>query len=138
MTVTATVVKLEDGPRNAVFHLYATFSAAADVESAVKKVDVTTLSKMATLNKACTHLSLEKIAFSTTGGITVQLLWDATTPVNLLEVPVNEIGVFNFLKSSPIQNNSGAGKTGSVLLTTSAATAASSYDLVLSFRKKYE
>lgn len=158
MSVTASIVKLEDGPRNAVFHLTAEIGAA-DEETLVKKIDVTTLSLLGQStasatqpggqNAACTHLSLERIQFSTMG-LSVRLFWEGPANVGgaaLWSLPPNFTGHENFLKkTSPLQNPLAAGtRTGNVLLSTipfetdpALAPQDGRYDIMLWFRKKYE
>lgn len=145
MTVTATVVKLEDGPRNAVFHLSAEIGGG-DAEFNVKKIDVTTLSNLRGASvgiQNCTHLSLEKIQFNTVF-VGVKLDWEsgAGTHTRIWTMAPNFSDELDF-HQSPIQNNA-ASRTGNVLLSTvagdpdSAAPIDGRYDLWLWFRKKYE
>ena len=67
---------IQDGSRSAVFK----FTNVSDGtgESAVVKIDVSTLSADPVTGKACTSVEIEKIWYSTIG-MGVQILFDATT-----------------------------------------------------------
>jgi hypothetical protein len=144
MTVSASVVKLEDGPRNAVFHLYAEIGGG-DSEFNVKKVDVTTLSFLRgpSIGQPCTHLSLEKIQFNTVF-VAVKLEWESSlgTHARIWTMAPNFSEKFDF-HGSPINNNAPS-RTGNVLLSTlagdpdSASPIDGRYDIIAWFRKAYE
>ena len=58
-------------------------------------------------------------------GFDAQLLWDATTDVHAFELPQGVSGGIRFSDTGQhLVNNSGTGKTGSLLLTTSGLSAA--------------
>lgn len=142
MTVSATVVKLEDGPRNAVFHLYAEIGAG-DSEYNVKKIDVTTLANLVNRSQACTHLSLERIQYSISY-CGIKLEWEGSPNARIWTVPPQFSDHQDFRCSSPIQNNAPS-RTGNVLLTTlpfaqdpALEQNDQRYDIMLWFRKKYE
>ena len=100
-------------------------------ESAVLKVDVSTLVG------APTYVSIVKIQYAVVGMVAT-LLWDATTDVRIVDLAGN--GEFDF-DAGPVRNfrgltnNSGAGKTGDIMLTTVGHTAADSYTIILYMRK---
>lgn len=156
MTVSTTVVKLEDGPRNAIFHLYGEVTAG-DQEFNVKKVDITTLSLLGQSiagagqpggrNQAPTHLSLEEIKFAT-HNLMVHLVWESGvgTHARIWLCPPNFSDHQKFRRGQPINNNAPS-RTGNVLLSTvnetgsftnDAAALDGRYDIMLWFHKKYE
>jgi len=99
-------------------------------ESAVTKVDVSALSP------ACDEVALVRCDYAT-DGMAVRLLWDATADTLALLIPQNQHGHFDFRKSyrGCLRNNSGAGKTGDVQLTTVGHTSGDTYWIKLLFRK---
>lgn len=121
---------LEDGPRYYTVKL--TNISDGTGETAVKKVDVTTMHPKATL------VALESIQGSI-NGMGVELLWDATTKVNIVTLAEKSDINMDFLRQTgnTIKNNAGAGVTGNVLLTTIGAANNSFYSLVLRFKKSY-
>ena len=133
MADAVTTQVLEDGER-----LYiAKFTDISDGtgESAVVKVDVTTLNRNA-FNLACNGLKLNKI-WAQTDGMGLNILWDATTDVIVETVPQNIMYTADYSSFGGIPNNSGAGKTGNVLFTTVAASAGDRYTVILEFIKTY-
>ena len=133
MADAVTTQVLEDGER-----LYiAKFTDISDGtgESAVVKVDVTTLNRNA-FNLACNGVKLNKI-WAQTDGMGLNILWDATTDVIVETVPQNIMYTADYSSFGGIPNNSGAGKTGNVLFTTVAASAGDRYTVILEFIKTY-
>lgn len=96
-------------------------------ESAVLKVDVSALTP------AAEEVRIEKIKYSTTG-MSVDILWDATTDVIAWHIPADRAGEFDF-KEYPLRNNAGSGKTGDVMLTTIGHSAGDRYTIILEMRK---
>jgi hypothetical protein len=124
--MTATVQKLIDGPRNAVFHIVGVGATTAQVV-----VDVSTLSG------APSEVRVDKIKGSANGsGAQAQLLWDATTDVAFMAIGVNENIDIDYCDIGGLKNNAGAGKTGDVLLT-SAGDTQGQYAITLYCVKKY-
>ena len=100
-------------------------------ESAVIKVDVSTLSPVPT------EVTIERVHFAT-NGMMVRLLWDATTDVVALQLPADSTGTLDFSSFGGLLNDSAAAnKTGDIVLTTIGHTAADPYHIVLECRKKY-
>ena len=66
----------------------------------------------------------------------VELLWDATSNVPLLNLPQDWEDTIDF-SDFGIPNNSGAGKTGDIVVTTVNATAGDTYLLVITVTKTY-
>ena len=102
-------------------------------ESAVVKVAVSALASSA-FGKVCNGVTIERVNY-TIGGMTVSVLWDATADVPTLILAPGQ-SVFDFTKIQ-IPNNSGAGKTGDILFTTSTAASGASYTIVLEMVKSY-
>ena len=104
-------------------------------ESAVVKIDVSTLNPNA-FNLACNGVKINKI-WSTTHGMEVRILWDATTDVFAWQIPQNSNYLMDFSSFGGLQNNGGAGVTGDVLFTTSDASSGDMYTIVIECIKTY-
>lgn len=119
---------LLDGPRNAVVRLTNTSDGTG--ESAVLKVDVSGLSG------APAAVRIDRIEFSTkTMG--VNLLWDASTPVQIIHLPANFAEELDFSQSGGLYNTKATGWTGDIKLTTTGHASAAQYSIVLHMTKKY-
>jgi hypothetical protein len=103
-------------------------------ESAVKKVDVTTLATYQ--GKACTAVQIDKI-YGLTHGMEVRLLWEATANGTILTVPQNVMQTMNFDEFGGLDNNTTTGKTGNILFTTLDASSGDAYTIILVMRKLY-
>lgn len=103
-------------------------------ESAVKKVDVTTLATYQ--GKACTAVQIDKI-YGLTHGMEVRLLWEATANGTILTVPQNVMQTMDFDQFGGLDNNTTTGKTGNILFTTLDASAGDAYTIILVMRKLY-
>ena len=123
---------LMDGPRNCAMKF--TNISDGTGESAVLKVDVSGLETYQGLT--CTGVTIERVEY-TTDGMSVSILWDASTDVLAVKLPQNQSGTFDFRKIGGLKNNSGTGKTGDVLLTTVGHTSGDSYMVILHMRKNY-
>ena len=66
----------------------------------------------------------------------VELFWDATTNVPLLNLLENWSDQLDFTPTG-IPNSGGAGKTGDILVTTSNAGSGDTYLLILTLTKTY-
>jgi hypothetical protein len=104
-------------------------------ESAVTKIDVTTLARNA-FNLACNGVKINKI-WVTTHGMEVRILWDASTDVFAWLVPQNTNYLMDFSSFGGLQNNGGTGVTGNVLFTTADASSGDMYTIVLECIKTY-
>jgi len=116
-----------DGKRKTVIKL--TNISDGTGEAAVLKVDVSGLSP------AASKVKINKIWYMT-DGMTVQILWDATTDVVALLIPQNDSGFLDFESIGGIINNAGAGVTGDVMLTTVGHTAGDTYCIILELVKE--
>ena len=134
MADAVTTTTVIDGARNAV--IYCTNTSDGTGESAVVKVDVSTLSSLQN-GTACTGVRLEKVVFST-AGMAVKLLWDATTDVIAVELPADYSDTLDYSDLSGLPNVAAAsGKTGDIVLTTIGHTSADTYSVVLYCLKEY-
>jgi hypothetical protein len=129
--VTSTTIL--DGDRKAVIQLTNTSDGTG--ESAVTKVDVSALSARSD-GATCTGCKIEKIVY-TTFGMSVKLLWDATTDTIALDLNSGYSDSFDFSDFSGLQNTSGSGKTGDIKLTTTGHASGDSYVIVLTILKEY-
>jgi hypothetical protein len=64
----------------------------------------------------------------------VSLLWDATTDVLALDLPINIPFKFNYLKIGGLPNQGGSGKTGDILITTTGLASGDKIHLTLTVR----
>lgn len=128
--VTSTTIV--DGQRLAVMR----FSNASDGtgEADVIKVDVSALAPSE--GRPCTGVNVLRV-WGTTAGMVVNLEWDATTDVLLLTLPTDTLVDLDLRSFGGIPNNSGAGKTGDILLSTVGHTAGDTYSIVLEMSKTY-
>lgn len=104
-------------------------------ETGVVKIDVSTLAPNS-FNLACNGVKINKI-WSTTHGMEVRILWDATTDVFAWLVPQNTNYLLDFSSFGGLQNNGGAGVTGDVLFTTADASSGDMYTIVIECIKTY-
>jgi len=104
-------------------------------ETGVVKVDVSTLNPNA-FGYACNGVKINKI-WSTTHGMEVRILFDATTDTFAWMIPQNTNYLMDFSTFGGIPSNAGAGVTGDVLFTTSDASAGDMYTIVLECIKTY-
>ena len=104
-------------------------------ETGVVKVDVSTLNPNA-FGYACNGVKINKI-WSTTHGMEVRILFDATTDTFAWMLPQNTNYLMDFSSFGGIPSNAGAGVTGDVLFTTSDASAGDMYTIVLECIKTY-
>lgn len=104
-------------------------------ESLVTKVNVANLAANA-LGQACTGVSVQKI-HTACHGMEFRLFWDATTDVIFFASAQNNQFTFDFTSFGGLRNNSGAGKTGNILLSTFDQSLGDTYTLVLEMTKYY-
>jgi len=103
-------------------------------ETAVKKVDVTTLATYQ--GKACTAVQIDKV-YALTHGMQVRLLWEATANGTIMTIPQNVMQTMDFDQFGGLDNNTTTGKTGNILFTTLDASSGDSYTIILVMRKLY-
>ena len=124
---------LMDGERVAIMKF--TNISDGTGETAVTKVNVATLAPSAS-GKACTGVTVSKIT-SVCHGLEVRMYWDATTDVPFFLSNVNSNYTNDFSTFGGITNNSGAGKNGNIVFSTSDASAGDTYTVVLEMVKSY-
>jgi hypothetical protein len=130
--VTATTV--EDGPKKAI--IYCTNTSDGTGEAAVVKVDVSALASLQD-GTACTGVRIQKVAFSTVG-MSVKLLWDASTDVIAVELPADYSDTLDYSDMSGLPNVAASGgNTGDIQLTTLGHSSGDTYSIVLHCLKDY-
>lgn len=130
MTDSVTSQTIIDGPRNLVMDF--TNLSDGTGEAAVLKIDVSTLAPYE--GQACTSVTIWGVQYDVFG-MSVSILWDATTDVRALIL--SGYGNHDFSSTSGIPNNAGAGKNGDVLFTTNGASAGDTYFIRLHCLKNY-
>jgi len=117
-----------DGPRNVVVKLQGLLDTS-DVSSTVV-LDPALLSNIDNDLKA-SQLRINRIMYDVEDLLTVNLFWDATTPVAIWNLMGR--GTIKTRDIGGIINNSGAGKTGKITMTTQgwSASAILSYSVIL-------
>ena len=134
MADAVTSTTIQDGNRIAVIQLTNTSDGTG--ESAVTKVDVSALATNTANGQACTGVKLGRIVYSTFG-MSVKLLWDATTDTICWDLNSDYTTDEDFTAFGGIQNTSGTGKTGDINLTTTGHASGDSYVIVLTLIKDY-
>jgi hypothetical protein len=134
MADAVTSTTLMDSDRVAIIQLTNTSDGTG--EAAVKKIDVSALSDSST-GQACTGVRLAKIVYSTFG-MSVKLLWDATTDTICWDLNADYTTDEDFTEFGGIRNTSGSGKTGDIMLTTTGHSDGDSYVIVLTLYKDFD
>jgi len=135
MADAVTSTTLMDSDRVAIIQLTNTSDGTG--EAAVKKVDVSALSDSST-GQVCTGVRLAKIVYSTFG-MSVKLLWDATTDTICWDLNADYTTDEDFTEFGGIRNTAAAsGKTGDIMLTTTGHSDGDSYVIVLTVYKDFD
>lgn len=103
---------LHNGDRNLVVKVNITGDGSGE-ETATQIVDVSAFSGY---NVDWTEVRVDKAQWSNSG-VSLTLLWDATTDVAFLECPAGD-GEVDFRKIGGLINNAGSGVTGDIMVTT--------------------
>jgi|TARA_R100000084_G_C4644027_1_gene145572 hypothetical protein len=136
MADAVTSTTLSDSDRSAVIQLTNTSDGTG--ESAVTKVDVSSLATRSTDGATCTGVRLAKIVYSTFG-MSVKLLWHATTNTICWDLNSDYTTDEDFTEFGGIRNTAAAsGKTGDIKLTTTGHSSGDSYVIVLTLYKDFE
>ena len=124
---------IQDGPRNAIMK----FTNVSDGtgESAVAKVDVSALASNAE-GIACSEVRVMRISHAIVG-MSVQLFFNASTNVLLMELAESSNGHMDFKDFGGIPNNAGSGKNGDILFTTKGHSSGDTYSIILEMVKVY-
>jgi hypothetical protein len=102
----------EDGPRNSCFKVdisldTSNLSATTIWDPAAQYID-----PLAVTNSC----AIDEIQYAVQDGLSVDLLWDATTPKSIVHLEGR--GKFPMDWAGGIPNNAGAGRTGKIVITT--------------------
>jgi hypothetical protein len=134
MVDTVTTQTLLDGERLVVMKF--TNLSDGTGEAAVNKIIPANLSANS-FGVACSDLKINKI-WSTTTGMAVNLLWDATADVLAWTLPQDTNYYMCFGEHlGGIPNNAGTGKTGNLAFSTVGATNGDSYSIIVECIKIY-
>ncbi len=123
---------LLDGPRNAVVK----FTGVLDTSdlASMTVVDPALLGGIDnTGTLKATTLRINKILHNIEDGLSVNLFWDATTPVSIEELTGRANPCYEDFGG--LLNNSGAGRTGKITATTEGWTGIKSFSLILEMVK---
>jgi hypothetical protein len=104
-------------------------------ESAVAKVDVSALTSNSR-GVACSEVRVMRISHAIVG-MSVQLFFNATSNVLLMELAESSNGHMDFTDFGGIPNNAGSGKDGDILFTTKSHSSGDTYSIVLEMVKVY-
>ena len=126
MANAVTTQTLQDGESRVVVHLTGTLDTSN--EASVVKVDVSALVP------AATKVKVDKIHYAISDGLTVQLLWDATTDVRF--AALSGSGCLDATGFGGLPNNAGAGVTGDIELSTLGWAGTMSYTITLEMTKR--
>ena len=124
---------IQDGERNCIMK----FTNVSDGtgESAVAKVDVSALQSNPS-GIACSEVRLVRVSHAIVG-MSVQMFFNATTNVLLMELAESSNGHMDFTDFGGIPNNAGSGKNGDILFTTKGHSSGDTYSIVLEMLKVY-
>ena len=124
---------IQDGAKTAIFR----FTNVSDGtgESAVTKVDVSALSANPAGGAACAEVRINKIWFSTIG-LSVKILFDASTDTLAIELPPNYSDTIDFSSFGGLVNTASS-PTGDIMFTTVGHGAGDTYSIVLECAKTY-
>lgn len=126
MVNTVTKQTILDGETQLIVKMHITGDGSGD-ETATNLIDVSTYAG------APTEVKIYNIdaAFS---GFSVNMLWDATANVDIINLPEGE-DIFDFERFGGLLNNSGTGKTGDIVFTTSGLGSGDEGTIILHMRK---
>ena len=133
MADTVTTQIIQDGERNCIMK----FTNVSDGtgESAVVKVDVSALQSNPS-GIACSEVRLVRVSHAIVG-MSVQMFFNASTNVLLMELAESSNGHMDFQDFGGIPNNAGSGKHGDILFTTKGHTSGDTYSIILEMLKVY-
>ena len=125
---------IQDGARKAIFRF--TNVSDGSGEAAVKKIDVSALTKDPVSCATCTKVSIEKIWY-TTVGMGVKIFFDASTDLLAWQLNADYADELDFSEFNGIPNNAGSGVTGDIMFTTVAHSDGDVYNVCMSVIKHY-
>lgn len=121
-----TVQTLLDGHRNVIIQVVGVLDTSNQA--------LTTILDASTLDPAPTDLRIDKITYSISGQLGVQLLWDATADV--VAAHLFGYGHVKYKCCGGLTNNAGTGKNGDLLMqTTGWASGVQGYTLLIELVK---
>lgn len=124
---TATIQVIADNERNVTVKATLAMNAVEFADTLL--VDISTLTGTFTEVKImAVQAGLE--------GFGVELIWDATSNVSILDIPGAGDFDQNYRKFGGLINNAGAGKTGDILISSSGAAVNLTGAIVLELRKR--
>jgi hypothetical protein len=126
---------IQDGPRNVVVKIEGILDTS-DLASTVA-VDPAALAGMDNTGSIkALGLIVDRVQFSVEDLLEVRLAWDATTPQRMIELTGR--GTEKFERFGGLTNNSGAGRTGKILISTQGWVAAAvlSFTVILTLKKQ--
>ncbi len=134
MADAVTTQTLADGDRIAIMKF--TNISDGTGESAVTKVDVSSLAAESRTQRECSEVNIQQIFYSLEG-MSVDILWNASSNLLCFTVSDSSSGHYDFSNMQSLTNNAGSGKNGDVLFTTVGASAGDRYTIILVLEKKY-
>jgi hypothetical protein len=112
MTVTATIQLLEDGRENTILRFVGTIDATPQGNTVL--IDPATLTDMGPFaGLKAGNLRVKKVIFAMDDAVSMNLFWDATTPVEFESLEGRD--THDYRDAGGLQNNSGVGRTGKIL-----------------------
>jgi hypothetical protein len=133
MSNSTSIKILQDGPRNVTVKFEGVLDTS-DLASTVL-LDPATLSDMTDFGQKATKLRINRIQYSIEDTLSVNLFWDATTPIRIEELTGRgRLEHFKFGGLSPLPSESTSpGWTGKITATTQgwAASAVLSFSIIL-------
>ena len=133
MADTVTTQIIQDGERDCIMKF--TNVSDATGESAIVKVDVSALQSNPS-GIACSEVRLVRVSHAIVG-MSVQMFFNASTNVLLMELAESSNGHMDFQDFGGIPNNAGSGKDGDILFTTKDHTSGDTYSIILEMLKVY-
>lgn len=135
MANSTSIQLLQDGPRNVVVKFEGVLDTSDLASTTV--VDPALLSQLDYWqNRNAAKLAIVKITYNIEDLLSVNLFWDATTPVRIEELTGR--GKMDFRHGQYLQNNAGAGITGKITATTQGwvASAVLSFSIIVEMVKQ--
>ena len=124
---------IQDGEKTAILK----FTNVSDGtgESAVKKVDVSALTKNSA-GQTCTSVAVSRIYWACVG-MRVNIEFDDSTNVLVMPLPADSTGDEYYDLFTGIPNNAGSGVTGDIDFTTVGHSSGDAYSIILVLNKNY-
>ena len=124
---------IQDGEKTAILK----FTNVSDGtgESAVKKVDVSALTKNSA-GQTCTSVAVSRIYWACVG-MRVNIEFDASSNVLVMPLPADSTGDEYYDLFTGIPNNAGSGVTGDIDFTTVGHSSGDAYSIILVLNKNY-